>query len=149
MSSLILGLVFVTAMQCAAGSALSQSKSANRATGYFLADGLMAEIIAQAYEDPGNAMVFGPESGESGTTRANFNDVDDYHGWVESPPTKKDGAVLPNLAGWQRTVNVEWVAAADVTKTSSSETKAKRISVTVKHNNVAIASRVAVRTKAP
>ena len=56
--------------------------------------------------------------------------------------------MIPDLAGWDRQVSVAWVNAGDLLSTSGSETKVKRITVTVTYNGVQAASLTAVRTLA-
>lgn len=47
-----------------------------------LADAMMEEILALPYDDPNGASTPGPEAGES--TRADFDNIDDYHNYGES-----------------------------------------------------------------
>jgi len=93
--------------------------------------------------------LFGREVNELLSSKANYDDVDDFNGWSESPPQDRDGTVMSGLSGWQRSVVVDWVVAADPTQVSLSETGAKRVTVTVKHKGITIATRVAIRTNAP
>ncbi len=81
--------------------------------------------------------------------KTNYNDVDDFHGWTESPPQDRAGAVIPDLAGWQRTVTVEWVNPNDLAQTSAFDTGAKRVTIAVRYNGKPIASQVSIRTRAP
>jgi MSHA pilin protein MshD len=148
-STVIIAVLLVAAMRAAASSNLTQYKTAERATGRMLAQGLLAEILAQAYQEPTSAVLFGRESGESSTSRANYDDVDDYNGYTETPPMDKSGATIANLTGWQRSVAVAWVNLADPATVSTSETGVKRITVTVRHNTLVIATCVAIRTDAP
>ena len=148
LSVAFIAFVLSAAMQVLRQSNLWQYKAAERARGAALADGLMSEIMQQAYEDPGGTVLFGHEVGESSTSRASCNDVDDYDGWTESPPQNQDGTAMSNLSGWTRSVAVVWVNVSAPTTTSLIETGAKRITVTVKHNSVPVAVRTAVRTKA-
>jgi MSHA pilin protein MshD len=53
-----------------------------------LADAMMDEILHLPYEDPGGASAPGPEAGE--TTRAAFDNADDYHGWSEAAGSLAD-----------------------------------------------------------
>jgi hypothetical protein len=131
----------------AAGTA--RYKTADGAVGSFLADGLMGEIMTLAYEEPNGVPVFGLDAGEVPTSRSNYDDVDDYNGWTESPPADRNGVALPGLSGWQRSVKVEWVLASDPNQVSLVETGAKRITVTVKHGSIPVGAYVAVRTRAP
>src|SRR5882724_12664994 len=68
----------VTAMTTVAASARLQGKAADRATGGMLAQALISEILSQSYADPNAAVpLFGLEPGESSSSRATWNDVDD------------------------------------------------------------------------
>lgn len=98
-----------------------------------LAADLMAEILDCNFEDPARAPgSFGMEAGES--IRRDFNDVDDYDGWTESPPKNRDGNPLSSTAfgGYARSVEVFNVNEADfVTATADGATGAKAVRVTV------------------
>jgi type II secretory pathway pseudopilin PulG len=140
----------VTALTTVAFSVHFQGKAADRALGGFLAQAMIDEIVSQAYQDPNYTTVtLGPDPGESPSLRANWNDVDDYNGWSESPLQNKDGSVIPNTAGWQRSVVVAWVQTSNPSQTSTTETGCKLITVTVTHNGFPVATRTALRTNAP
>jgi MSHA pilin protein MshD len=148
-SCALVGVLLVAAMRSVGASVFSQYRTAERGTGRLLADGLMAEILAKNYKDPGSTPQLGRESGESSTSKANYNDVDDYRDWSESPPQFADGTAMPDLADWRRTVAVDWVDPLDLSETKLWDTGAKRITVTVQHNGVVVATRIAIRTEAP
>ena len=118
--------------------------------GHHLAQNLMAEILQQSYIDQDDTPTFGREPTElaGGSTRSNFDDVDDYDGWSSSPPRDREGTEIPGFAGWQRRVEVQWVVPINTVIVSASDTGAKRITVTVLHNDVPVASLVTVRTRA-
>lgn len=145
-SVLIVGVMLVAVLTTVGASRMSQYKTSVSSKGHMLAESLMAEILVQKYLDPDGSPTFGPETGESTATRAGFDDVDDYHEWSSSPPTAKDGTELPDLTGWQRNVSVHRVDPTDLTQVQGSDGGAKRITVTVTHNNVQAASLTAVRT---
>ncbi len=145
-SMLIVGTMLVAALNTVGASRLSQYKTSRGNCGQLLAESLMAEILRQDYLDLDGAPVFGLESGEAGAIRADFDDVDDYHGFSSSPPTSKDGTAISALAGWQRSVIVEWVDPMDVTRVQGSETNAKRITVTVSCDDMQLASLAAIKT---
>jgi type II secretory pathway pseudopilin PulG len=145
-SLLVVSTMLVAALSTVSASRIGQYKTSLASRGQLLAENLLAEIIAQRYKDPDGQPVFGPESGESTTTRINFDDVDDYHGWSSSPPTYKDGSQIPGFSGWRQNVAVEWVNATEPTQVWPSETGAKRITVTVFYNDMQVASLVAIRT---
>jgi hypothetical protein len=107
----------------------------------------MAEILQQAYEEPGGGG-FGTDTAEGTGTRLNFDDVDDYDGWNSSPPELKNGTPIDVPAGWRRTVVVRWVQPNDVTQTGGGGTETKQITVTVLHNSVVMAQVLSIRTSA-
>jgi len=145
----IVSVLLVAALRAVSASALTQYKAAERATGLALARGLMAEIVALYYQEPSGTPAFGRETGETATNRSNYDDVDDYNGWNQSPPQDKGGAVIPGLTGWTQIVSVAWVQWNDTTVTSSTETGVKRITVTIQHNSRTVATLTGIRTNAP
>ena len=149
LSSLLVGVLLVAAMRSVGASAFAQYRAAEQVTAQFLADGLLAEILAKDYREPGTTVGFGLETGESSSSKANYDDVDDYHNWSESPPQFADGSPMPGLDGWKRKVSVLWVVASDPTQQAFSDTGAKRVTVTVEHNGRTVAARTALRTEAP
>jgi MSHA pilin protein MshD len=146
-ASVLVGVLLVAAMRTIGASAFAQSQAAERATGEFLADGLMAEILGKCYQDPDGNAVFGPEPGES--TKKDFDDVDDYQGWSESPPQFADGTAVPGFDGWTRRVSVVRVDPANPGVTAIGETGAKQITVIVEHRGITVSTRIALRTEAP
>ena len=160
-ATLLVGLLLVAALSTAGASARLQSHGSDRGTGELLAQGLMNEILVQAYQDAGPNPVFGPTPTEVTTppSRTKFTDVDDYNGWTESPPQNKDGSVItmtnpdgstsPAFPGWGRSIAVAWVTPSDVTVTSTTETGVKRMTVTVTHNHVVVATSVAIKANNP
>ena len=145
-STIIVAAMVVAALNTVGASRLTQHKASVANRGRLLAESLMGEILRRDYQDPYKPVVFGPEADESTETRADFDDVDDYHLWSSSPPVAEDGTTLANTTGWQRSVTVEWVVAKEPAQVAGSESYAKRITVTVGHNNVPQATLVAVRT---
>ena len=120
--------------------------SRNIATG--LANQLLTESLPNFYLDPDGAAVFGPEPGEAGTSRAQFDDVDDYHNWTESPPQFKDGGAIQGLAGWTRRVTVEHIDPDTMAPCGATDRGLKRITVTVTDPRGVSTSVVALRGEA-
>ena len=149
MAMLVVSILLVASMRATGAAARMQYKTAERINGRMLADGLMNDILPLAYEDPALPVMFGVESNESAASKINWDDVDDFNGWSESPPQNRDGTVMPNLTSWRRTVAIDRVNPLTPTQVMASETGAKRITVNVYHNSVLVATRVAIRTKAP
>ena len=153
MSTLLVGLVLVTATTTTGTSLRMQTKAGERAKAGYLAHALVGEMLELSYMQPGQtSSAIGREAGESPTSRANYNDVDDYDSWTDSPPQNKDGSVMPELIGWQRQVIVEWVGPTTLVQPSpgsSSETGMKRLTVTVQHNGTLILTQIAIKANAP
>ncbi len=146
-SILIVGGVLVAALNAAGASATGQQKMTDRARGALLAADLMSEIMAQEYQDPGPDPKFGAEAGESLLSRLDFDDVDDFHGLIDSPLLERDGKPMPSLySGWLREVVVELVDPNNLKSILGSDGGAKRITVTVKYNGVPAAALVSIRT---
>ena len=131
-STLIVGLIVVGAMQCLATSTLSAQLSADRTLGMLLAEDLMEEILQMDYVEPDDTVEFGTESPEETTVRAAWDDVDDYDNWSASPPVDQDGHALEDST-WQRSVTISHVDPDDLSSTqpATDDTGVKLITVTV------------------
>jgi MSHA pilin protein MshD len=142
----IVGVMMVAALNTVGASRLGQKKTGDRGKGALLAQQLMSEILRQYYVEPVDTPSFGRESSESGGGRADYDDVDDYDAWTASPPQNKDGTAIPDLNGWRRSVEVDWVAPDDLTTPIGVDESVKRIIVMVSRQGVPVASLTAVRT---
>jgi len=100
-----------------------------------LARGLMGEITSRNFWEAGmdcGSVNLGRDNGE--TVRSDFDDVDDYNGWFESPPQYPNGTLMNGLAGtldytgFNRSVEVRFV---DENLQDSGCSDFKLISVTV------------------
>jgi len=146
-STFIVGILLVVAMQTAGSVASGQLRSAEQGRARLLAAELMGEIFRRAYQEPVDTPLFGPEPGESASgTRTDFDDVDDYHGWSASPPVDKQGNELDGLAAWQRSVTVEFVGPENLGTVAGEDLGVKRVTVSVSRNGTAAASLTAVMT---
>ena len=142
-STLLVGLLLVASTNTVGMSVRTQQLTAYMVTASALADSLMSEILASSYMEPGATYSFiTRESGESGGSKANYDDVDDYDGWQEQPPQYRDGSSLPNLSSWKRKVLVEWVTIANGSVAKSNfETNLKRVTIEIHSNGIKILSR--------
>ncbi|MHC5022365.1 MAG: prepilin-type N-terminal cleavage/methylation domain-containing protein [Planctomycetota bacterium] len=130
-ATVIVGVMILAALTTLGATARSRQVQTNTGRGLSLARHLMSEILAQAYEDPDDAPVFGREGGESGSSRADWDDVDDYHGFSETIPHSRDGAMMDWAAGWSREVAVSFVDLANMQPSGPTETGLKLVRVTV------------------
>ena len=142
-STLMVGLLLVASTNTVGMSVRTQQLTAYMVTASALADSLMSEILASSYMEPGATYSFiTRESGESGGSKANYDDVDDYNGWQEQPPQYRDGSSISNLPSWKRKVLVEFVAIANGSVTTSNfETNLKRVTIEIHSNGIKILSR--------
>ncbi len=146
LSVVIVGVMLVAALKAVGVSRSGQINISDRARGELLARALMEEIMRQAYREPTDTPLFGLEGAEIGSiNRLLFDDVDDYDGLTNSTPQYRDGTTIPNATGWTRSVTVVYVNPSNFNQTSITDSGAKRITITVAHNNVTVATLVAVR----
>lgn len=117
-----------------------------------LARDLMDEILGKGFDDPDGGLAFGLEEAEP---RSNFDDVDDYDGWIKTPPEDVDGTTYdgtgatPNYSRFRRAVTVENVPEDDfntLTASGDGTTDAKRIIVTVSWEAVGGSPQVELRS---
>jgi hypothetical protein len=148
-SMLLVSGLLVVALNMVGDVTIARVNMSDRSVGHLLAQDLLSEVLQQSYQDPDTAPMFGYETGEGTTTRADFDDVDDYNGWSATPPERKDGTQIPDRAGWRRIVKVEYVKVADFNALAISHEGAKRITVTVDRNGIDAAWLTAVRTAPP
>jgi prepilin-type N-terminal cleavage/methylation domain-containing protein len=83
----LLALTILSVTVLAATTALSAGAQHDRrgdraAVAARLGRDMLEEVTSRAYREPVSAPAFGPEFGE--TTRAAYDDVDDYHGLAEA-----------------------------------------------------------------
>jgi len=105
-SVLIVGVMLVAALTTLAGAAKARFIQQRPSVYQALARQLLAEVMQAAYEDPESSDGFGPEPDEDTTTRADFDDVDDYHGWSADEAQAKDGTPLTGCPPCSRFVKV-------------------------------------------
>ena len=104
----IVGVMLVASVNLLSSAARTRTADNNRRAALLLAQNLISEVQQQAYKDDSPlGLLFGPELTE--TTRADYDDVDDYRNYTEKPPKYRDGTPIPDYTGWQRKVNVSWV----------------------------------------
>jgi type II secretory pathway pseudopilin PulG len=127
---LVAGLL-VVALDTVGASSVAQRSLEQRTTARMLASELMAEIMAQDYEETEEAPTFGIEPSEAGGTRAKFDDSDDYAGWSESPPQSKEGVERLEYSDWQRVVSVHRIDPSNYQNMAFLDTGLRKITVNV------------------
>jgi MSHA pilin protein MshD len=147
-SCVIVSVMLTAALSTAAAARVREQKAIDRQRGLFLAQSLMAEIMDKAYVDPGPLPLFGPEATELLQPRSVYNDVDDYNGLNETPPSYANGTAIAGYARWSRTARVEYVTNANLATVSGADTGLKKITVTVKKGGVPVVEIYALRSRA-
>jgi hypothetical protein len=145
---LVSGLVVVS-LNTLGASKVAQQSLGDRTRGSLLASALMSEILNQNYQDPNETPIAGLELSENSLLRTTYDDVDDYINWTASPPQNRDGTTIPGLTGWQESVKIEAVDPANLNSKKFPDTGVKRVTVTITHNSVVVATLVGVKTGTP
>lgn len=144
-SIVIISVMYAAVLNTVAAARVTQIATTDQVRGHELANELIAQIVLLPYVDPQDAGEFGPGSVEGAVGRAQFDDVDDYHKYTESPPMFTDGTAMPDLAGWTRAVTVQRVSASSLAA-GNVETGAKLITVEVLRGSKTVAIAAALRT---
>lgn len=145
--TVVVGVMLAASLKTVAAARSRLQHNQDAASGIWLAQSLVAEIMDKAYIDPGAAPLFGPEVGENQARRESLNDVDDYQGLVETP-RNADGTAMSGLTGWKRSVTVAYVLGSDPQTTSLTDTGIKRFIVSVSRKGVPVAELRGLRSKA-
>lgn len=143
---LIITMTVVTVAVLGISYALSfafshQSDGLWQARAVALGEAYIEEIMARRFDEttplggvppcsPTTVACTGP--GPEGETRAQFDDVDDYHGVADAPPVDADGNVRADYAGYRVDVTVAYATPAQVASFGlDANTDAKVVTVTV------------------
>jgi type II secretory pathway pseudopilin PulG len=145
-STVIVGVLMVSSFSTIAASRRSQIFESNRVRGLAIAEALMTEIAQLPTREPSCDCGFGPETGETGTTRINFDDVDDYNNLLDSPPRAKNGTVYAGYSDLRRRVVVSRVSVSDWNVVSTTFAGVYRVTVIVQRGTTEVCRVVGYRT---
>ena len=145
-STIIVGTLMVSCFSTIAAARRSQMAESNRVRGLAIAEALMVEITQLPMRDPSCDCGYGTDSGESGTNRSRFDDVDDYNNLIDSPPKSKNGTACSGYTDLNRTVSVDFVTTANWDTTSASYVGIYRITVKVLRGTKEVCRLVGYRT---
>ena len=129
-STILVGVLMVSSFSAVAASRRSQTFESNKIRGVTIAEALLAEICQLPLQDTVNGG-FGIGSDEKGANRSKFDDVDDYHNLIDSPPKSKNGAVCVGYNDLSRRVTVDMVTPSNWSVKTSTYAGVYRITVTV------------------
>lgn len=146
LSTMLISVVLLGAMDLLGAVTRGRVSTAESIRGQLLAQQLMTEILSKAYKDTDLLAILGLDLGELLGNRGSYDDVDDYHGYSESPLASRTGATLANTTGWRRTVTVEYVTPGNPANTTASDAGVKRVTVQVLYNGRTVSKLVALRS---
>lgn len=157
----ILGGLMGAVFNAVAVAAITRTRTLERIQGAALAENLMGEILSKNYTDttPPPALltveitILGIpvtiNSGGGDPSRAAFDGIDDFNGWVASPPIARDGSIIAGYTGWAQAAIVEKVPLASPNAGAvGTDTGLKRITVVITRNGREISRMVALRSRA-
>jgi Tfp pilus assembly protein PilV len=144
-STVLVGVCLVAAARALGMTLFTQTGMADDAVAACLADDLLYEILQERYSDASGASEVQLDGDEVPQQKTGFDDVDDYHGWSETPPQDHSGQPIAGLSDWTRSVRVELVEPAEPAKISASDQGLKRITVEVEKGSRVRAVRSGLR----
>jgi hypothetical protein len=144
-STLLVGTLLVASLESVGSVFRYRNETTDAQRGSLLAEELLARILQLNYSDPDDYQIFGREWSERFSTGI-YDDVDDYDGYVESPPQDISGATMTGFSEWERRVSVDWVRTDKLMQAINSDQGAKRITVTIRKNGTTVATRWGLRT---
>lgn len=111
-STALVGVVLVASLETLAGAVRAGRETSDQLMGQALADAMLAEVVALPYSDPDDdSSSLGLEADElsNANDRTQFDDLDDYDGWKQTPPEARDQTALDDYDDWTRRVDVDFV----------------------------------------
>jgi MSHA pilin protein MshD len=138
---LVLGIVSIVPIFHYAMIANERSQEALKSAE--LAQELMEEIKLRRWDETGGRIGFptgspsltlGPDSGETSTNKATFDDVDDFNGWTENGVKDPLNNAIPSLSDYTRSVTVQYVTSSF--SVTASTTNYKLVTVCVSKASV-------------
>lgn len=132
----LISIILVSSMllvSLAASANLMRNSNSRRdiRQGQLLATQLLDEVTVMDYRDR-NSPVFGLEADELGSDRTTFDDVDDYSGYTQSPPTARDNTQIEGYDGWTISIEVipaDWVTGGITTTTANAASPLRQVTV--------------------
>ena len=145
-STVIVGVLMVSSLSTIAASRRSQVSESNEVRGLAIAEALLAEITQLPMREPSCDCGSGIEAGESGSNRLNFDDVDDYKNFIDSPPKSRNGTACSGYSDLSRNAAVDMVTTADWNVTTATYAGVYRITVRVLRGTLEVCRIVGYRT---
>jgi len=143
---LLVGLAIVSLVSANGSFTQANGAGAELSTAEFLIEQIRELSTVLEVIDPNTGVAtFGPETLE---TLANYDDLDDFHGAVFSPPISADRISLADLGAYSQQITVENVSASDFEQVVGNHTSFfVRVSVKVFLNTKEISSASWLRSR--
>lgn len=144
LAAVIMSVLLVAAVRLFGNLGTSLYAATDQDAADMLAIEMIREIKNQNYSDPNTPDNFGIDTGEEPTDRATFNDIDDYHNWLSTPPGHRDGRPYNRYGHLTRSVEVLYVDASDFENTVSDDQGFKKVIITVMQDERQLAQHIYV-----
>lgn len=112
-AAVVLSIAVIAVSQALVAGQMQTYDALHRQRAMALADALIEEIVRLPYVDPDETTTFGPDPGES--TRAAFDDVNDFHGFTQSAGALSDAAGVSYDSNYQQFSRSVTIAAGSQT----------------------------------
>lgn len=120
-------------------------ESDDRTVAETLVKNLESVIQPLPFREPGTPLTsLGPERGEDLST---FDDVDDFHGFVSSPPIDAERSPISSLSAWEVEIDVRSVSPSDLEPVTSGDLR--RVTVIVRRGGDEVARDSWLRARSP
>jgi len=139
-STFIIGILMVASLTSVATTSRTLRQEADRPAARSLADDLLSEIVALPLA---NSPLIDRSPSPLRTT---FTHVEDYHQYVESPPSYRSGQQYAGHDGWSRSVLLQPVDPEDWNAVLGSPSGVCRITVRVHRGSQVLAEAIGYRT---
>jgi prepilin-type N-terminal cleavage/methylation domain-containing protein len=134
LASALLSFIVAAVCQPIAAGQMQTVDTLHGLRGLALAEQLMEEVQALPYADPQGATTVGPDAGE--TSRALYDNCDDYHGFTQAANAISDGAGTLFPSDYQRFTTSVTASYGTVTLTGlGTGLKGLNVTVTVREKN--------------
>ncbi len=103
---ILVSTIVLVSITASANLMKNKAASMDAIDGRELAFQILDEVTAVDFQDADQDRVYGREASETALNRTDFDDVDDYNGYVSSPPTHRDGSAIAGFDSWSFSISV-------------------------------------------
>ncbi|MGD9789843.1 MAG: Tfp pilus assembly protein FimT/FimU [Phycisphaerales bacterium] len=147
-STLIVAGLLVASLSVVSQGAKVRLTNQMRLDGLRYAEILLAKVQSLPYADPNDTPILGIEVGDVTATPATYDDVDDFNGYQETPPTDAAWQAMPVASRWKMSVSVTYVDPDANYAVAATDTGVKKITVVASSGDKPYATLWTIRTQA-